>query len=115
MYDIKEITLKNKQYEKKRKIITFHDEAMTIVGEFLMTDAPLMDGKVLHIIERVIQGKEETATFTGQRCQLMIAKDETTIVDLYAERPGMTKLASYTIDTITLLDLIHMWLQRLSE
>lgn len=115
MYDIKEITLKNSHHEKKRKIITFHDEAMAIVGEFLMTDAPLMDGRIVHVIERVIQGEKDTATFTGQRCQLIIAVDETTMTDLYAEISGMTSLASYTINTITLLDLINMWLKRLSE
>lgn len=113
MYDIKEILLKNNTHEKKRLVITFYDETMAIVGEFLMTDAPLMDGEVTRVIETVLQGELAETTFTGQRCHLKITNTETTIEDLYEDIAGMIPLNAYTIPTETLLELTYMWLGRL--
>lgn len=113
MYEIKEILLKNNTHEKKRLVITFYDETMAIVGEFLMTDAPLMDGEVTNVIEAVLQGNLAETTFTGQRCQLKITETETIIEDLYEDIEGMIPLKTYTIPTETLLELTYMWLSRL--
>lgn len=115
MYDIKEIVLQNKQHKKKRLVITFHDEAMAIVGEFLMTDVPLMDGEVVRTINNVLKSGCNRETFTGQRCHLQIAKEETVISDLYADVDGMIPLQTYTINTVQLLKLINIWLKRLEQ
>lgn len=115
MYDIKEVVLKGKKHEKKRLVITFHDEAKEIVGEFLMTDAPLMDGEVVHTINKVLQGECKQETFIGQRCHMKIGKKETVISDLYAEIDGMIPLRTYTINTVKLLELINMWLKQLEQ
>lgn len=115
MYDIKEVVLKNKRQKKKRLVITFHDEKMTVVGEFLMTDVPLLNKEAVQLIEKVLQYECEQKFFTGQRCHLNITKETTTISDLYVDIDGMIPLEPYTISTRTLLDLINMWLKRLEQ
>lgn len=114
MYDIKEVELTNQSITKKRLVITFHDEEMAIVGEFLMTDAPLMDGNVLEKLANVIDGKKQKAEFTGQRCHLTIKKNKTLIEDLfYLEE--ITLYAPLSICTKELYNLTKMWLGKLAE
>lgn len=115
MYEIKEIELMNNSITKKRLVITFHDEEMAIVSEFLMTDASLMDGSVLNLLLEVIQGTKEEAQFSGNRCYLTINKDKTIIQDLLSDLAGITPYKTLEIKTDLLYELTNMWLKRLAK
>lgn len=111
MYEIKEIELKNRSITKKRLVISFHDEKMLIVGEFLMTDASLMDGEVLTLFKSVLTGEKSSETFSGNRCYVIINRDHTVIEDLLDDYSYPT----YVMDTNELYDLTKMWLKRLAQ
>lgn len=112
MYDIKEVELTNtnKTIKKKRPVIIFHDKQMAIVGEFLMTDAGLLGGRVLQLISSVLKGETQDEHFIGNRCHLLIKKDVTIIEDLFEETDGMLVYSAYTIETTLLYELTKMWL-----
>lgn len=110
MYTIKTITLCNRGIEKERKIITFTDEKMKIIGEFLMTDAQLSDGIVLEKFQDVLAEKKKKATFSGNRCHVEIKKEKTVVSDLFTHTDEKERYESYTIETETLYDLTKKWL-----
>lgn len=111
MYEIKEIELTNESITKKRLIIKFHKEHQAIIGEFLMVDAPLINGEVLNLFSSVINGEKSVATFSGNRCYLTINRDETMIEDLFDEYAYET----YVMDTTALYDLTKLWLKRIEQ
>lgn len=115
MYDIKEIELTNKSMKKKRLVITFHDDKMGIVGEFLMTDAPLIGGNILNVLKSALNDKKNLIHVSGNRTHLQITKSYTTITDLFDETDGLSPYEQYTIDTKTLYKLTKMWLERLES
>lgn len=115
MYDIKEIILTNNSIKKKRPIITFHDEKQAIVGEFLMTDAPLLRDDVLNVLQSVLNNEQIKANISGNRTHLHIMKNKTTITDLFDAIDGFSLYEQYTIETDSLYDLTKMWLERLKD
>src|SRR5690606_24997333 len=88
VYQIREILLKNGPHERKRIVIEFDDPRMEIVSEFLMTDAPLLGGEVLHEIDRVLVGERERLESSGNRCAVLIQADVTLIEDLIETYPS---------------------------
>lgn len=114
MYTMKEIELSNKKMTKKRLIIEFTDPKMRIVGEFLMVDAPLLQGEVLRVFEDVLQGKEEEASISGNRTSATIRQKKTLIRDLFADET-VTRYPSYEMETAKLYELTNMWLERIKE
>ncbi len=59
MYEIREIVLKNGPVERKRLVIEFHNQDQQIVGEFLMVDANLLEGKIVREIKRLMVGRKK--------------------------------------------------------
>lgn len=112
MYKIKEVTLQNKNIEKKRLIIEFDNPDMAIVAEFLMSDSVMMETAILTDINAVLNGEVDQVEMSGNRCGLRIQK-ETTIMndlltDLYDDIKGLT---TFEINTQDLKSLILMWLK----
>lgn len=116
MYQIREITLSNEQMEKKSLIIEFDDSRMNIVGEFLMTDASLVNFSVLDNIEKVLSGELSQSESSGNRCFLAINKEKTVLSDLFEGMfDGFDTLPSREIETKLLRDLIIMWKDKLAS
>lgn len=115
MYYFREVTLKNGSSEKRRLIIEFDEPDMKIVAEFLMADAPLLYGKILHEIDQVLTGEKREITSNGNRCALTIRSSTTIISDLLAGMDNVDVYPAYEIDTIELRELIVTWFKKLEE
>lgn len=100
--------MKNGIHERKKKVIEFDDTNMQIVGEFLMTDAPLLGGEMLKEMNSVLTGQRDEVESSGNRCSVFIQADVTLIEDLFETYPP------YKIETKKLRDLTEMWLNKLS-
>lgn len=112
MYHFKEVTIQNKQKTKEENVlvIEFTDPSMAIVGEFLMTDASLVNNSVLSDIEDIIACRSKSKTVTGNRCSLEIKRDQTIISDLFEDMfDGLETYPTYEIGTKQLRNLIVMW------
>ena len=83
MYQIREVTLKNGPKERNVLVIDFDDPKMKIVGEFLMADASMLQGKIIQEIDFVLNSEDQTITSNGNRCSLKIGSDTTIISDLF--------------------------------
>lgn len=115
MYEFREVTMKNGLYKRKTLAIDFENPKMAIVGEFLMTDATLLSGKVIVEIDLVLLGEKEVNVVSGNRCGLEIRSDKTIITDLFDDIEDTLQYESFTISTIELRELIVMWLEKLLE
>lgn len=115
MYDVKEITLKNGETERKDLVIEFTDPDMAIIGEFLMTDAPLLETLVEKEIERVLAGETDMIVSGGNRCRLVIKAKQTRISDLLEGYEDVNTFPPYTINTVELQQLIRMWIDKRKE
>lgn len=116
MYQIKEVILHNKSIERKVLIIEFEDPRLNIVGEFLMTDASLVDYSVVDEIAAVLAGQKDYAESGGNRCLLEIKADYTIISDLLEGMfDGFDTFESYQMETKQLLDLIIIWKKALKK
>lgn len=110
MYDIREVIVKNGPHERSVWVIDFDDPKMDIIGEFLMTDAPMMSYRVLDDLNDVLSGEKTEATFSGNRCSVNIHRKRTVIEDLFVGLfHEFDTFASCEIDTNELKDLIIMW------
>lgn len=116
MYAIKEITLQQGQHERKRSVITFKEREKQIVGEFLMSDAPMLEFAIIQDIDIVLRGEESYILRSGNRCSVKITKDRTYIEDLYTDLyEGLHTYAPYEMDTNEVLSLVHMWKKHIEE
>lgn len=107
VYEIKEVTLKNANHEKKRHVIEFYDKQMDIIGEFIMTDVSLLDNKLVDEITDVLEGKTAVIEGSGNRTAWYITPETTVIEDLFVEMDG---LDPSEINTKRLLEIIQDWL-----
>lgn len=107
MYEIKEVTLKNANHEKKRLVMEFYDEQMDIIGEFIMTDLPLLNNKLVDEITEVLEGKTAVVEGSGNRTAWYITPETTVIEDLFVEMDGFDPSE---INTKRLLEIIQDWL-----
>jgi hypothetical protein len=114
MYQIKEVTLKNGEQTKKSLAIYFDDPKMAIIGEFLMADAPIINGVILNELGMVLDGEIAYSTSSGNRCKLEIRADHTMIYDLFDDLDGVDAYAPCKIDTRQLKCLIVMWMDELA-
>lgn len=113
MYQIREVIIKNGQVERKRWIIEFDDPSRTIVGEFLMADASLLNFSVLDDLNKVLSGASDYIETSGNRCALVIRPDQTIIEDLFEGLfSDVDPIPSYAIDTKELRDLVLMWKEK---
>lgn len=116
MYQLREVTLTNNSRERKVLVIEFTDPQKAIIAEFLMSDAHLLQGKVVRDIDTVLSGKRDYLKSTGNRCALEITRETTQITDLFANiNEDFTALDSYNISTSKLRGLIVMWLAELAK
>jgi|SRR5690625_545307 len=113
LYQIKEITLTNGPKERKRSTIIFDDPKMQIVGEFLMTDAPMIQGEILRDMEQVISGEKEAIEVNGNRFFVTMKDDVTKIEDLFTGMDGVETYPAYTMQTKELKELVEMWLRKI--
>lgn len=114
MYELKEITLKNKGYEKKRLVIRFFEEKYAILAEFLMSDAKLLSNELELAFDKVQSDKADKIVLTGNRCAVEINKTKTEITDLYEDlnQEGFQPL---TISTESFQRYVNMWQKNLIE
>jgi len=114
MYKIREVTLKNGPKERNVLVIDFDDPDMQIVGEFLMADASMLQGKILQEIDFVLNNGK-SITSNGNRCSLDVRPDTTIISDLFSGMTGVDAYPAYEIETEKLRDLIVMWLTEIDK
>lgn len=113
MYQFKEIELKNKEIKKKVLVIEFEKEEMGIVAEFLMTDASLLDYKVLDQVDQVLSGLSRREEANGNRYGLVINRDKTRIEDLFEDLfDDFDTYQAYEMTTVKLRELIVSWRDR---
>lgn len=111
MYHFREVTIKNGQHEHKVLTIDFSDPKMAIVSEFLISDASLLQAKVLFDIDAVLNGQIDSIEVSGNRCALEIKRKTTLITDLFTDLyDDFVPLASYEMETEQLRKLIVLWL-----
>lgn len=116
MYQIREVILKNKSMERKRLIIEFEDPAQAIIGEFLMTDASLLNFSILEDLNKVISKESHYIESSGNRCFLKIKPHKTYIEDLYEGMyTDFETLPAYEMDTKELRDLVVMWKKKITK
>lgn|SRR5699024_1115910 len=116
MYTIREVSLQHGTQERKRSVITFKERNKQIIGEFLMSDAPMMNFAIIHDIQVVLRGVESSITRNCNRCSINITKEITYIEDLYTDLyEGLHTYAPYALDTTELLKLIRMWKEHLEQ
>lgn len=116
MYHFKEIELENKNMKKTVLAIEFEAEDMAIVAEFLMTDASLLDYKVLSQIDRVLAGTSRIEHANGNRYGLVIKRDMTRMEDLFEDLfDDFQTYPAYEISTVKLRELIVSWRDKKAE
>lgn len=81
-YEIKEIKLQNKRKQRTRLVITFANPKYTLLSEYLMVDAPLLNWRILMDLQQVLSNKKEEVQLSGNRTSIMITKEETKLDDL---------------------------------
>lgn len=113
MYEIREIAVKRGEEERSLWVIEFEDSSYDIIGEFLMTDAPTKNYRILEDLNKVLNEEEISIKISGNRCSLKISKNQTKMEDLF---DGLFEdLETYSpieIDTQFLRDLILEWKER---
>src|SRR5690625_7817083 len=87
MYELKEVTLKNKNYEKKRLVINFYNPQYNILAEFLMSDSCLLSEEISRAFKLV--SSREKVELSGNRCHVEIKQTETCISDLFSYNKAM--------------------------
>ena len=116
MYEIREVIVNNRDEQRSIFVIHFSDSKYDIVGEYLMTDGPMMSYKILEDIESVLNGEQEVAQVSGNRCALQITKELTKIEDLFDGLfDDLDTYPSVEIETSLLKDLIEMWKEKTSS
>lgn len=112
MYQIKEITLHHGKQTRKRLIIEFNNQENAILGEFLMTDAPMFHGELLNEVKAVLKDEREIVNGSGNRTSWNIDKQKAVIDDLFAEmEENFTSYPSTIIETTKLYDIMTVWFQ----
>lgn len=114
MYELKEITLKNKGHEKKRLVINFFEKKYDILAEFLMSDAKLLSDELELAFIKVNTDRVDKVVLTGNRCAVEIKKNETEISDLFADL-NQKEFHPLKISTESFYDFVSLWKKYLKE
>lgn len=113
MYKIKEVTLKQGEYQRKRLVIEFENPEQAILGELLMTDAPLLSWKLLREINSVLSGELSEVKGSGNRTSWIINAEKSIIEDLHAHlADDIPSMKTCVIETRKLYDLLKMWAEK---
>lgn len=112
MYELKEVTLKNKNIKKKRLVINFHEKKLAILAEFLMSDASLLSEELTLAFNQISKGEKEKVVLSGNRCVVEIKKAMTEISDLFNEYDS-EGYPSFKIPTEEFSGYVSMWYEEL--
>src|SRR5690625_6171776 len=116
MYQIREVVLCRGEDKIKRPVIEFTVPDQAILGEFLMTDAPMFAGGILQEIDAVILGERAKMIGSGNRCGWEIDADQTVINDLFADMgDDVPSMPTCTFETQNLAELVDIWLMKRKE
>lgn len=108
MYQVKEVILRNKEETKKRLVIQFDDARFDIISNFIMTDLPLLEYKLVDEITSLLEGKVTEVKGSGNQTAWHITAKQAYIEDLFEDN-GLTAVE---IETSLLYDIIMDWLQQ---
>lgn len=110
MFEITVKTLKHGDRQRKRLMIQFTDPNLEIIAEFLMTDAELLERKILRELEDVLSARQTTAQFSGNRTNIKMNKQITEITDLFfGLDDNMETYQAVEIDTEKFKNIIDEW------
>src|SRR5699024_7606432 len=112
MYELKEVTLKNKHYEKKRLVINFHDPQYNILAEFLMSYSCLLSVEISHAFKLV--ASREKVELSVNRSHVEITQTETCNSHLFSDN----EVISYPSLKLTTEDFkqhINIWKEALIQ
>lgn len=116
MYKIKEVILNHGKHQRKRLVIEFERPENAVLGEFLMTDAPLLSWSILQEMKDVLFGEIEVMQGSGNRTSWVIEKEITTISDLFSDmEEDIPVMESCTIETRKLYELVKMWHEKTKQ
>ena len=101
--EFKTITLDN---GKKKLTIDFFDKKYALLSTFFFVEVGTFEEWIKENINDVVHGKAEEKDISGNICELVIQKENTTIYDMLAE-DGMGNWCS--IPTHELLSIIDEW------
>lgn len=114
-YEIKEVTIKNKEHVRKRHVIEFKNDAYQLLSPLLMLDAPLLNWRLLDEVEALLAGEKERLDFTGNRTTVTATKEEAKIEDSLGELDPSSQLPTVWIKTEELYDLLTFWRSKTSS
>ena len=83
-----------------------------LVGTFVYVEVSAFGDWILEEIHSVLNGEKDYGEVNGNICGLEIRKDTTTVLDNLAEDDKGTFCE---IETIELVNLIHIWLDKQKE
>lgn len=116
VYKIKEVILNHGKYQRKRLVIEFERLENAVLGEFLMTDAPLLSWSILQEMKDVLFGEIEVVQGSGNRTSWIIEKEITIISDLFSDmEEDIPVMESCTIETKKLYELTEMWQEKTQQ
>ncbi|CAM4224141.1 hypothetical protein BAMA_18775 [Bacillus manliponensis] len=87
-------------------------QEIKLIETFLGVEVSAFGDWILEEIHSVLNGKENYVVVNGNICGLKIRKDTTTVLDNLAE-DGKGEFCE--IETVELLHLIHIWLDKQKE
>ncbi|PEJ28566.1 hypothetical protein [Bacillus pseudomycoides] len=94
------------------KLVMRLPQEIKLIETFLGVEVSAFGDWILEEIHSVLNGKEDHVVVNGNICGLEIRKDTTTVLDNLAE-DGKEEFCE--IETIELVDLIHIWLDKQKE
>ncbi|PGZ94957.1 hypothetical protein COE51_21755 [Bacillus pseudomycoides] len=95
-----------------RKLVMRLPQEIKLVETFLGVEVSAFGDWILEEIHSVLNGEKDYGEVNGNICGLEIRKDTTTVLDNLAE-DGKGEFCE--IETVELLHLIHIWLDRRKE
>src|SRR5699024_9459876 len=111
-YELKEVTLKNKQYEKKRLLINFDDPQYNILAELLMSDSCLLSEEISRASKLVSSGAK--VELAGHRRPVEIKQTEACISDVYSDNEAIS-YPSLKLTTEEFKRYINIWKEALTQ
>ncbi|EJQ54008.1 Uncharacterized protein BWINRASL_00906 [Bacillus mycoides] len=95
-----------------RKLVMRLPREIKLVETFLGVEVSVFGDWILEEIHSVVNGEKDCGEVNGNICGLEIRKDTTIVLDNLAE-DGKGEFCE--IETIELVDLIHIWLDERKE
>ncbi|OFD35940.1 hypothetical protein BWGOE3_34930 [Bacillus mycoides] len=94
------------------KLVMRLPQESKLIETFLGVEVSAFGDWILEEIHIVLNGEKDCVVVNGNICGLEIRKDTTTVLDNFAE-DGKGEFCE--IETVELVDLIHIWLDKQKE